>query len=60
MNVSAATNLKAKFIEKFDNVRANLYQGVKIDCTLLKYMVCVINDSDSFDYNTYEFLMNYV
>lgn len=59
MNVVAAANLKAKFIADFNKLRKSLYKGNRKDCTILKYMVCVIHDYEHFDNIIQEYLMSY-
>ncbi len=59
MTADAVANLKAKFIKDFDKFRNSLYKGVKQDITVLKYMICVINDPNYFSNSVYEYLMSY-
>ena len=59
MTADAVANLKAKFIKDFDKFRQGLYKGVKQDITVLKYMICVINDPNYFSNSVYEYLMSY-
>lgn len=59
MTADAVANLKAKFIKDFDKFRQVLYKGVKQDITVLKYMICVINDPNYFSNSVYEYLMSY-
>lgn len=60
MDAGVLADLKAKFIDDFDKLRIHLYQGKNFDCKILKYLICVINDSDYFNNKTQEFLINYV
>ena len=59
MTADAVANLKAKFIKDFDKFRQVIYKGVKQDITVLKYMICVINDPNYFSNSVYEYLMSY-
>lgn len=58
MDANAANNLKVKYIKVFDDFRKNLYKGHKKDYKYLMDLVVVIENSDYFDNNIYEYLMS--
>lgn len=58
MDANAANNLKVKYIKVFDDFRKSLYKGHKKDYRYLIDLVVVIENSDYFDNNIYEYLMS--
>lgn len=58
MDVRVVGNLKDKYIKDFNKFRQQLYKGIVSDYSLLMYEVAVIEDSDYFGNNIYEYLMS--
>lgn len=60
MSADVVVDLKSRYIDYFDKLRLNLYKGIAVDYTILKYLTCVINDSDYYDDNLGQLLITYV
>lgn len=58
MDVRAVDKLKCKFIQDFNKFKQQLYKGYKPDYSLLLNEITVIENSDYFDNNIYEYLMS--
>lgn len=56
--MDVACNLKSKYIQDFNKYRQQLHKGYKPDYKLLLNEIVVIENSDYFDINTYEYLMS--
>jgi hypothetical protein len=57
MDAVAVYELKKKYIKDFNTLKKYLSNGYKKDYTLLKQEILVIENSDYFDKNVYEYLM---
>lgn len=57
MDALVVDNLKLKFIEDFNKFRKQLYKGYKTQYSTLLAEIAIIENSDYFDINIYEYLM---
>lgn len=57
MDALVVDNLKLKFIEDFNKFRKQLYKGYKTQYSILLAEIAIIENSDYFDINIYEYLM---
>lgn len=57
MDATAVNQLKLKTIKDFQVLERYLNKGIKLDYSLLKQEICVIENSDCFDNGVFEYLM---
>ena len=58
MDVNVVGNLKDKFLKDFNKFRQQMYKGTIPDYSLLLQEITVIENSDYFSNNVYEYLMS--
>lgn len=58
MDTSAVYNLKRKFLSDFNVFKKGLNKGYQKDYDLLMRELCVIENSDYFDDDIYEYLIS--